>query len=160
MSSRSLTAMVFGLALPVAVSMTAMISGAYAQSKVPSAPAAAPVVDVRAACKADMDKLCPNVERGDARRACIDTNRDKFSDACKTARSATRDGNQDRREAFRAACSGDIAKLCANVEKGRGRTVDCVRSNADKLTPTCKSELTNLSANTKGDVGVDATKKQ
>ena len=106
-----------------------------------------------------MDKLCPNVERGDARRACIDTNKDKFSDACKAARSAARDVNQDRREAFRSACAGDIAKLCANVEKGQGRTVDCVRTNADKLTPTCKSELTNLSAN--ADRGApDATKKQ
>ena len=118
-----------------------------------------PVVDVRAVCKADMDKLCPNVERGDARRSCIETNKDKFSEACKTARSAARDVNQDRREAFRAACAGDIAKLCANVEKGQGRTVDCVRTNADKLTPTCKSELTNLSANA-GQGAPDATKKQ
>jgi hypothetical protein len=152
---RSFSAIAFGL--------TVSIASAFAQSAAPAAtansPAASPVADVRAVCKVDMDKLCPNVERGDARRACIDNNKDKFSEACKAARSAARDGNQDRRGAFRAACSGDIAKLCANVEKGQGRAVDCVRANADKLTPTCKGELTNLSAN--ADRGApDATKKQ
>jgi hypothetical protein len=150
---RSFSAIAFGL--------TVSISSAFAQS---AAPAAAPIVDVRAVCKADMDKLCPNVERGDARRSCIETNKDKFSEACKTARSAARDVNQDRREAFRAACAGDIAKLCANVEKGQGRTVDCVRTNADKLTPVCKTGLTNLSANAdrgaQGGGAPDATKKQ
>lgn len=145
---RSISAIAFGL--------TVSISSAFAQSV---SPASSPVVDVRAVCKADMDKLCPNVERGDARRSCIETNKDKFSDACKAARSAARDGNQDRRESFRAACAGDIAKLCANVEKGQGRTVDCMRTNAEKLTPTCKTELSNLSASADRG-GPDATKKQ
>jgi Cysteine rich repeat len=143
-----------------AFSLSLAVSGAFAQSAAPAATAAAPAVDVRAACKADMDQLCPNVERGDARRSCIEANRDKFSQACNTARSAARDANQDRRAAFRAACAGDIAKLCATTEKGQGRTVDCVRSNADKLTPVCKTELTNLSAETRGVADQDATKKQ
>lgn len=148
-----------------ALGLVVSISAAFAQSTAPAAaPVASPVVDVRAVCKADMDKYCPNVERGDARRACIDTNKDKFSEACKTARSAARDAGQDRREAFRAACAGDIAKLCANVERGQGRTVDCMRTNADKLTPTCKTELSNLSANAdrsaQGAAAPDATKKQ
>ena len=37
----------------------------------------------RAACGADMETYCPNVQRGE-RRACIAENRDKFSEGCKT----------------------------------------------------------------------------
>ena len=154
--------MAFALALPLTVS----VSTAFAQSAAPAAPAPvtpAPVVDVRAVCKPDMDKLCPNVERGVARRACIETNRDKFSDACKTARNAAHDARQDRREAFRAACSDDIAKLCASADadkgKGKGRTVECVKSNADKLTSTCKAELTKFSAHAPAEAA-GSTRKQ
>jgi hypothetical protein len=171
MFGRSFIAMAFAVALPFSVSA----SSAFAQSA-PAAPAAsatavpapaaaattatAPAIDVRAACKADMDKLCPNVERGDARRSCIETNKDKFSDSCEAARNAARDAGQDRREAFRAACAGDVAKLCADVEKGKGRVIDCMRGHADKLTPSCKTELTNLSGNSRGGDGADQTKKQ
>jgi hypothetical protein len=130
MFARPIAVLAFSLALPVAT--------AFAQS---AAPAAAPAVDVRTACKADMDKLCAGVERGDARRACMDTNKDKFSDGCKAARTAA----DARREAFRAACAGDVAKLCATVEKGQGRAaVECVRANADNVTPACKTQLSQL----------------
>jgi hypothetical protein len=144
MRARSFAALALALALPVSVSITP----AVAQSAAAPAPTAttAPASDVRSACKADLDRLCPGVERGEARRACVDTNKDKFSDGCKAARSAARDANQDSREAFRAACAGDIAKLCANVEKGQGRTTDCVRANSDKVVAACKTALDGLPA--------------
>ena len=40
--------------------------------------------DVRTACRADMEKFCANVER-EGRRACMQANREKLSDACKAA---------------------------------------------------------------------------
>lgn len=171
MFRRSFVAMALAVALPVTVS----ISSAFAQSapapaSVPTpaaaatAPAAttatAPTIDVRTACKADMDKLCPNVERGEARRTCVEANKDKFSESCKAARTAARDAGQDRREAFRAACASDIAKLCADAGKGKGRVIDCMRGNTDKLTPSCKAELSTLSAHARGGDSAGQTKKQ
>ena len=143
MRTHSLRAFLLLAALPLSLSA----ASAFAQSA--AAPAAA-VGDVRTACKADMDKLCPGAERGDARRTCIETNKDKFSDACKAARTAA----DSRREAFRAACAGDIAKLCASEGQGRGRAVECVRANADKVTPACKTQVSLLPASGGGDTPV------
>ena len=134
MRLRRLPALLVLAGLPLALSATT----AAAQST--PAPTAA-VSDVRTACKADMDKLCPAAERGDGRRSCIEANKDKFSDACKTARAAA----ATQREAFRAACADDIAKLCTDAG-GRGRAVECVRTNVDKVTPACKTQVSQLPA--------------
>ena len=132
-------------ALLLGLSLSLSMSGAFAQSPIPAATPAAvtPAVDVRAVCKADMDKLCPGLER-DARRSCVEANTDKFSDSCKAARTAARDDNEKRREAVRSACATDISKLCATAEKGRGQRMECLRANTDKLTPDCKTQLSQL----------------
>lgn len=41
--------------------------------------------DVRTACRADVEALCPGAERGETRRACMETNRDKLSESCRSA---------------------------------------------------------------------------
>jgi membrane fusion protein, multidrug efflux system len=41
--------------------------------------------DVRTACRADVEAHCPTAERGDARRACMETNKEKLSAGCKAA---------------------------------------------------------------------------
>lgn len=140
MTFRTFAALTLALSLSTAT--------AFAQTAAPVAAPATSAVDSRAVCKADMDKLCPGVERGEARRTCIDTNKDKFSAACTTARAA----DQERRQAFRAACADDAAKLCAAVDKSQGRaTVECIRTHADKLTPACKTQLSQLPEPVSGD---------
>ena len=47
--------------------------------------------DVRTACRTDMEKLCPGVER-EGRRACMDANKEKLSDGCKGALRAASGG--------------------------------------------------------------------
>lgn len=49
------------------------------------APASGGGGDVRTACKADFEKLCPAAADREARRACVEAHRDKFSDGCKAA---------------------------------------------------------------------------
>jgi hypothetical protein len=44
-----------------------------------------------AACRDDAQKLCPD-KTGPDRRACLDANKDKLSDACKAARAARANG--------------------------------------------------------------------
>ena len=131
-------------ALLLGMSLSLSVTGAFAQTATPAA-ATAGSVDVRAVCKADMDKLCPGLER-DARRSCVEANVDKFSDSCKAARTAARADGEKRREAVRAACATDISKLCATVDKGNGHRMECLRANTDKLTPDCKTQLSQLPA--------------
>ena len=40
-----------------------------------------------------------------------------------------------------AACRGDLASLCANVEKGGGRKVQCLKDNQAKLSPGCQTAI-------------------
>lgn len=138
------------VALSVTLALGSGLAAAQAPGAAPTAATASTAtVDVRTACKADIEALCPGVERGEARRTCLEANKEKVSDSCKTARTAARDANQDRRDAFRAACADDIAKLCSGVERGQGKVAECVRANADKVTPACKTQISALPAGDK-----------
>ncbi len=39
------------------------------------------------------------------------------------------------------ACKDDIQKFCANEPKGQGKIKACLLSNADKVSPDCKTAL-------------------
>ncbi len=39
------------------------------------------------------------------------------------------------------ACSPDIRSHCANVQRGGGRIIACLRENSEKLSPTCRQAL-------------------
>lgn len=41
----------------------------------------------------------------------------------------------------RQACAADIKQLCATVQPGGGRIAQCMKSNADKLSPGCRDSL-------------------
>src|SRR5262249_25901493 len=53
-----------------------------------------------------------------------------------------------REELFiiRSACGADIRSLCAGVQPGGGRIVQCVASNAASLSPACKDVLAPFAA--------------
>jgi hypothetical protein len=53
-----------------------------------------------------------------------------------------------REELFiiRSACGADIRSLCAGVQPGGGRIVQCVASNAASLSPACKEVLAPFAA--------------
>lgn len=46
-------------------------------------------------------------------------------------------------------CAKDREKLCANVEKGEGRVMKCLKDNADKLSPECKAHREEMKASMK-----------
>jgi hypothetical protein len=62
----------------------ALAALALASSVSAQAPATGPGAAVRQACAADAAKLCPD-KTGPDRRQCMMDNKDKLSDACKTA---------------------------------------------------------------------------
>ncbi len=47
---------------------------------------------------------------------------------------------QDRK-ALRDACIGDAKKFCANVQRGQGRIVQCLKDHEAELAPACRDGL-------------------
>ena len=52
---------------------------------------------------------------------------------------------QDRRAA-REACAGDARKLCADVQRGGGRIIACLRQHDAELAPACRDVLAAFKA--------------
>jgi hypothetical protein len=114
------------------------------------------------ACRADMQTLCGAIERGKGKKlACLIENRAKASPECQTAITAVdaaRSGKAADRAARRAegggkggkgggklaACRADSKALCADVERGGGRKVACLKANEAKLTPDCAAVVKTL----------------
>ena len=42
------------------------------------------------------------------------------------------------------ACGGDIKQFCADVKRGGGRILRCLRDNGSKLSGSCKTTLAEL----------------
>ena len=87
-----------GAALLIAASAAGL---ARAQSDAP-APGSAPDgqhdrgAKLRAACQADIDKLCPGLDPGRATFQCVRAHQDDLSDTCKTALAAAHSGGHWR----------------------------------------------------------------
>jgi hypothetical protein len=114
------------------------------------------------ACRADMQTLCGTVERGKGNKiACLIENRAKASPECQaaiTAVDAARSGKAADKAAKRAegggkggkgggkmaVCRADSKALCADVERGGGRKVACLKANEAKLTPECAAVVKGL----------------
>ena len=45
------------------------------------------------------------------------------------------------RGAMRQACVGDYRTFCANVERGGGRVIQCLKTNEAKLSAGCRSAM-------------------
>jgi hypothetical protein len=112
-----------------------------------------------AACRADMQTLCGTVERGKGNKMrCLIENRTKASADCQTALTAVEAGRAGKaaRKADRrgkgaknrggrmAACRADTKSLCADVQRGGGRKLACLKANEAKLTPACASTIKSL----------------
>ena len=48
------------------------------------------------------------------------------------------------------ACKADRQTYCADVEKGGGRVMKCMKEHADKLSPSCKDALAAMKAERQG----------
>lgn len=40
-----------------------------------------------------------------------------------------------------SACKLDVQTLCADVQRGGGRIMQCLKSHADKVSPDCKAAI-------------------
>lgn len=48
--------------------------------------------------------------------------------------------------ALRSACAADVRTVCAGVQPGGGRILQCFQANPDKVSQTCKDALAGAMA--------------
>lgn len=95
------------------------------------------------ACQADVASVCPGVEKGHGRIAkCLKEKAAKLSPGCQDAVKAAQARGLLNKQA-RAACTADLAALCASVEKGPA-TMRCLREKAGQASPGCQQALAGV----------------
>jgi len=104
----------------------------------PSAPAQPPEQAARAACKADVEKLCKDVKPGQGRIAqCLKQNQAEVSPGCKQAMAQM----HDKMQAFMEACGDDTKQYCQDVKPGHGRILKCLKQNEAQLSEGCRTAM-------------------
>lgn len=92
-------------------------------------------------CAKDVETLCPGIKPGDGRIAtCLKEHQDKVSPECKAQHEKMKEARHEMKE----ACKGDIEKFCADIKKGRGRIMKCMKQHKDELSEGCRSEMADL----------------
>jgi Golgi apparatus protein 1 len=98
-----------------------------------------------AACKEDLQTYCANVTAGEARIAfCMLAHEDKISAKCVDALVDVADKiemKMSKLVRLSLACEDDLNKNCDAVRAGKGRLVQCIRDQKDRLSDGCKAEL-------------------
>lgn len=101
---------------------------------------------VREACKEDKEKFCSQVTPGDTERmlACAYAHEDQLSGQCSYALYQAASVLEAATEALRylaQECRGDVEAHCENVKMGKGRILNCLKNNEDKLSSGCSTAL-------------------
>lgn len=95
------------------------------------------------ACKADIEKHCKDVEKGEGRVfECLNKKKSELSKPCKNFLGKLKQYNEQRVK----DCKADVEKYCKDVEKGEGRIVSCLKENESKLSPKCKKHVKKAKA--------------
>lgn len=96
-------------------------------------------------CKAELQTYCKDVTPGEGRLlACIFAHEDKLSAQCEYA---LYDSAVQLERAVSALtyvateCGDDLSTLCAEVEAGEGRLLECLDKNDVKVSQRCKGAL-------------------
>ncbi|MBA4131589.1 MAG: hypothetical protein C0519_09190 [Hyphomicrobium sp.] len=142
-----------GAVISVLLGFTAPASAETQFSKDAVAKAEAALAKVKAACAPDLKSFCSTVTPGEGRLLlCMMAHEDKMSDACFDGMLTAAEGvdlavSNVLRAA--AACDGDIEKLCADVDMGEGRIVQCLIDKKAEISTPCRAEVTGLEARAK-----------
>lgn len=91
-------------------------------------------------CKADREKLCADVIRGNHKGMwqCMQQHEAELSEGCKNHIAQVREKSRD----IKKACKADYKKLCKQVKPGEGRIIKCLKDNEAELSEGCKTALT------------------
>jgi hypothetical protein len=89
-------------------------------------------------CADDTARLCSHVkEGGGARIRCLQEHEGQLTPDCRR----DIEHMEHRASEVSQACSDDAARLCSNVESGKGRVVSCLANHEAQLTADCRAEV-------------------
>lgn len=99
-------------------------------------------------CKTELENWCQSVTPGEGRLlACLYAHEDQLSGQCEFALydAAVRLERAINALTFVASeCRGDIESLCAEVQAGEGRIIECLNENAGKLSQPCNQAMADV----------------
>jgi len=106
------------------------------------------VSNVKAGCAAEIENYCSQVTIGEGRLlACFYAHEDKLSGQCQytlyTA-SAELEHAVSALNYVAGQCQADIVKLCATVQAGEGRILECLDSQKETVSPQCKQAVADV----------------
>lgn len=89
-------------------------------------------------CKADFEKFCSNVPKGEGRRIkCFKEHETELSPACQ----AKMKNMQDKLESFKNDCQPDIQKFCSNVPSKHWEKMKCLKEHSSEISSACQNHL-------------------
>ena len=106
------------------------------------------VSNVKAGCAAEIENYCSQVTIGEGRLlACFYAHEDKLSGQCQytlyTA-SAELEHAVSALNYVAGQCQADIVKLCATVQAGEGRILECLDSQKEVVSAQCKKAVADV----------------
>ena len=106
------------------------------------------VETVEKGCAAEIESFCSQVSPGEGRMlACFYAHEDKLSGQCQYAlysASAQLDQAVSALNYVATQCENDLMTHCANVQIGEGRVLECLRANADSVSPACTQAVNDV----------------
>jgi hypothetical protein len=121
----------------------AMGGGWTSEAELLAAQAATPATETPRPCADEFERFCKDVPPGLGKMIiCLAEHRTELSPACrdKVDKAVT------KLEKAKQDCASDIATFCPAVTPGRGRLIDCLKKQPDKLTPACRAHVLRLDA--------------
>lgn len=107
-----------------------------------------PVATVVEGCATEIETYCSQVMAGEGRMlACFYAHEDKLSGRCEYAlysAAAQLDQAVSALNYVAGQCQNDIMSLCANVQMGEGRILDCLAAQDEAVSPDCKSAISEV----------------
>ena len=112
-------------------------------------------------CKADAERLCPNLKPGHgALLRCLQDHQGEVSAACQARREEFKEHRQEAREerrergaerrhdlkALGEACKADRERLCGGVKQGHGAVAGCMKAHESELSKACQDARQELKA--------------
>jgi hypothetical protein len=122
-----------------------LLTAASASSVAAQQPLADQVLE---GCKTELESWCKSVTPGEGRLlACLYAHEDQLSGQCEYALydAAVRlDRAISALNYVAGQCRGDIQSLCAEVQAGESRIVECLNKNADKVSKPCNQAMADV----------------
>jgi len=106
------------------------------------------VSTVETGCATEIQSFCSQVSPGEGRLlACFYAHEDKLSGQCQYALYSASTQLEHAVSALNyvaGQCQNDIVNLCANVQAGEGRILECLEANSESVSAPCTQAIKDV----------------